>query len=239
MICKCHFSASQLCTASENIKRVRSARTCTIAQHMKLTDQLITQSLTNLHSAYLSRIPFYIEEATYPSPEIKALISYGGKNFATFNEEAPSSIPPQLIHIAGSPTKRRESCVIVPESQRPKPQEGAVKIHRYEDAKTGSAWILPADEDYHKRSAGLAHTRSLQFLKTHLNGPLFDLEAIWDEHCLYEFVERDVAKTMATMVDQPYVNHIPTMTYVHTSYSTYYHINKEIVEANATSTAAA
>jgi carboxymethylenebutenolidase len=173
-----------------------------------------THTRTNLHPAYLSRIPFYIEEATYPSPEIKALISYGGKSFATFNEKAASSIPPQLIHIAGPPTKRRESYPIVPESQRPKPHEGVVKTHRYEDAKNNAAWILPADEDYHKRSASLAHTRSLQFLKNHLQGPWFDLEAIWDEHCRYEFGERDVAKTMATMVEQPYVNHIPTMTYV-------------------------
>jgi carboxymethylenebutenolidase len=39
-----------------------------------------------------------------------------------------------------------------------------------------------------------------------------DLGALWEQHCLYEFGERDVPKTMATMVDEPYVNHIPTMT---------------------------
>jgi carboxymethylenebutenolidase len=75
-----------------------------------------------------------------------------------------------------------------------------------------SGWVLPADEEYQKRSAGIAHTRSLAFLKKELDGPWFDLEAVWEEHTNYEFVERDVAKTMATMVDQPYVNHIPTMT---------------------------
>jgi len=44
------------------------------------------------------------------------------------------------------------------------------------------------------------------------SGPVHDLEALWERHCLYEFGERDVPKTMATMVDEPYVNHIPTMT---------------------------
>jgi carboxymethylenebutenolidase len=39
-----------------------------------------------------------------------------------------------------------------------------------------------------------------------------DLEAIWEAHCRYEFETRDVDATMATMVDEPYVNHIPTMT---------------------------
>jgi carboxymethylenebutenolidase len=39
-----------------------------------------------------------------------------------------------------------------------------------------------------------------------------DLVALWEAHCRYEFETRDVDATMATMVDQPYVNHIPTMT---------------------------
>ncbi|KAL2156777.1 hypothetical protein VTH82DRAFT_1523 [Thermothelomyces myriococcoides] len=44
-----------------------------------------------------------------------------------------------------------------------------------------------------------------------MGGPYFDLEAIWDEHTRYEFADRSVEKTVATMVDQPYVNHVPTM----------------------------
>jgi carboxymethylenebutenolidase len=39
-----------------------------------------------------------------------------------------------------------------------------------------------------------------------------DLVALWEAHCRYEFESRDVDATMATMVEQPYVNHIPTMT---------------------------
>jgi carboxymethylenebutenolidase len=39
-----------------------------------------------------------------------------------------------------------------------------------------------------------------------------DLEAIWEAHCRYEFETRDLDATMATMVAEPYVNHIPTMT---------------------------
>jgi carboxymethylenebutenolidase len=42
--------------------------------------------------------------------------------------------------------------------------------------------------------------------------PGYDLVALWEEHCRYEFETRDVDATMATMVDAPYVNHIPTMT---------------------------
>jgi carboxymethylenebutenolidase len=39
-----------------------------------------------------------------------------------------------------------------------------------------------------------------------------DLIALWEAHCRYEFDTRDVDATMATMVAEPYVNHIPTMT---------------------------
>jgi carboxymethylenebutenolidase len=39
-----------------------------------------------------------------------------------------------------------------------------------------------------------------------------DLVALWEAHCRYEFEARDLDATMATMVAEPYVNHIPTMT---------------------------
>ena len=40
----------------------------------------------------------------------------------------------------------------------------------------------------------------------------YDLVELWEAHCRYEFETRDVDATMATMVAEPYVNHIPTMT---------------------------
>ena len=39
----------------------------------------------------------------------------------------------------------------------------------------------------------------------------YDLVSIWDAHTRCEFETRDVDATMATMVDDPYVNHVPTM----------------------------
>ena len=42
--------------------------------------------------------------------------------------------------------------------------------------------------------------------------PDYDLAELWDAHCRHEFETRDVDATMATMVAEPYVNHIPTMT---------------------------
>ena len=42
--------------------------------------------------------------------------------------------------------------------------------------------------------------------------PDHDLVVLWEAHCRYEFETRDVDATMATMVAEPYVNHVPTMT---------------------------
>lgn len=42
--------------------------------------------------------------------------------------------------------------------------------------------------------------------------PDHDLAELWDAHCRYEFEARDVDATMDTMVEEPYVNHVPTMT---------------------------
>ncbi|MGH7104404.1 MAG: ester cyclase [Acetobacteraceae bacterium] len=39
-----------------------------------------------------------------------------------------------------------------------------------------------------------------------------DLAALWEAHCGYEFETRDADATMSTMVGEPYVNHVPTMT---------------------------
>src|SRR5438132_8881832 len=39
-----------------------------------------------------------------------------------------------------------------------------------------------------------------------------DLTQLWEEHTAHEFVTRDTESTLATMVDDAYVNHIPVLT---------------------------
>jgi len=41
--------------------------------------------------------------------------------------------------------------------------------------------------------------------------PGADLVALWEAHTGFEFETRDVDATMATMVAEPYVNHVPTL----------------------------
>ena len=71
--------------------------------------------------------------------------------------------------------------------------------------------MAPGRDHYDKPSTMMAYSRSLATLRSVL-GPIFDLEHLWDMHCYHEFATRDVDATMDTMVSEPYVNHIPTMT---------------------------
>ena len=42
--------------------------------------------------------------------------------------------------------------------------------------------------------------------------PDADLSMLWEEHTRHEFTTRDTEATLATMVEDAYVNHVPVMT---------------------------
>ncbi|EME84574.1 uncharacterized protein MYCFIDRAFT_214787 [Pseudocercospora fijiensis CIRAD86] len=111
---------------------------------------------------------------------------------------AASTSIPTIYHLTGkSDTKLRST----PDS----------KIYEYASIENGR-FAVPFYKDFHYGTEAVSHTRNLTFLKQRMNGPYFDLELLWDEHTYYEFENRSVENTMATMVEEPYVNHIPTLT---------------------------
>lgn len=61
-------------------------------------------------------------------------------------------------------------------------------IHVYQSV-SSTNFILPSHKDYVPSQSSVAHTRTLGFLKRYLEGPHFDLEAIWDEHTMFELYE--------------------------------------------------
>ena len=73
------------------------------------------------------------------------------------------------------------------------------------------AFNNPVRPAYDRFAASLAHSRTLGMLR-HAIGPRFDLSALWERHADLEFKYHDAEGTMATMVERPYVNHVPTMT---------------------------
>ena len=95
-------------------------------------------------------------------------------------------------------------------------RESKVTLHDYPGVSHAFARI--GGEHYDTAAAELANLRTLDFLREHLHsaadmvqaGP--DFAAIWEEHVKYEFETRDYQDTLDTMVDDAYVNHIPTLT---------------------------
>ena len=73
------------------------------------------------------------------------------------------------------------------------------------------AFANPARSNFNKQANDMAHTRTLALLRR-VMGPHYDLNALWEAHRACEFDLRDADATIETMVDEPYVNHIPTMT---------------------------
>ncbi|KAE9365592.1 hypothetical protein N431DRAFT_353906 [Stipitochalara longipes BDJ] len=116
----------------------------------------------------------------WSTPDIAAVVAFTGQE-----PSIPTASKPSLFHST---------------SKSIPPGAG----HTYDNVKSTN-FILPSHEHYQASPASVAHTRSLGFLKKHLGGPNFDLEAVWDEHTLYEFGERNVEKTMSTMVAEPYM----------------------------------
>src|SRR2546422_11434298 len=47
---------------------------------------------------------------------------------------------------------------------------------------------------------------------THLTSAQENLSQLWEDHVRYEFSTRNTDDTLATMVDDAYVNHIPVLT---------------------------
>ena len=101
------------------------------------------------------------------------------------------------------------------------PAEAVEKIKAaFKDRKDIEIYVYPGQDHafartggdhYNKPAALMAHHRSIATFRR-VMGPHYDFSGLWDLHCMYEFGTRDVDATMGTMVPQPYVNHIPTMT---------------------------
>lgn len=128
-------------------------------------------------------------------PAIVNAVLYGEEN----SKESLAVTPvPILQHLAGA-----SSSGILGKAQ------GLIR-YNYPAAKSHK-FATPFQGHFNYNIESLSHTRSLMFLKPLLGGPYFDLEAIWDEHTHYEFTDRSMEHTMSTMVQEPYVNHVPTV----------------------------
>jgi carboxymethylenebutenolidase len=140
-------------------------------------------------------------------PEVATAIGYYGVGIEKALHELEGLSGRLVLHFAEldrfCPADAREA-IIHALSQKP-------GTEAYVYPGVDHAFARPAGDHYHKPSALLANERSIAALRRCI-GPDYNLSALWEEHIRHEFDTRDVPATMATMVAQPYVNHIPTMT---------------------------
>ena len=134
-------------------------------------------------------------------------VGYYGVGIESNLDEADAIRVPLTLHIAG----RDAYCPPQAQQRIAQALQGrpGISVHVYPEA--DHAFARRGGEHFHKPSALMAHQRSIATFKGAI-GPHYDFSALWDTHCEHEFATRNVAATMATMVAEPYVNHIPTMT---------------------------
>lgn len=162
-------------------------------------------------SAYGEAASVALDVVVKPLPKLCALIAYYPDKAPTPSARFPMSLN-VTIHFAG-PQSKMPNC----------------NCYSYPDVQAGFA--EENVNQFDKVSASLAWSRSLATLRKAFDIEV-DLEKIWDDHvaresaCLeklvmkqltgdlavVEFVTKSADATMSTMVAQPYVNHIPTMT---------------------------
>jgi len=102
----------------------------------------------------------------------------------------------------------------------PEAAAAAASIHGRLDRRDGSrvfdwpeagpGFAIPERDTFDKRADSLAHSRTLELVRRVI-GPYYDYDALFAQHAYHEFTTRDVDATMATMIDEPYVNHTPTL----------------------------
>lgn len=140
-------------------------------------------------------------------PQVACAVSYYGVGIDQKLDEIANVKGRLVIHLAAldqfTPPELQSKI------QQAAQAVGNVQCYIYEGV--DHAFARPGSEHLHKPSARFAHERSITAFHDTI-GPRYDLVALWEEHIRHEFDTRDVPATMATMVAQPYVNHIPTLT---------------------------
>ena len=139
--------------------------------------------------------------------DVDCAVSYYGVGLEALVDEVPNISCPILFHFA-------ELDGFAPPESRDAVQAAFAGVsnatfHTY--IGQDHAFSRPEGDHYHKPSANMAYGRTVAHFRSTL-GPIYDLSALWDKHCEYEFATRDVRATMSTMIAEPYVNHVPTMT---------------------------
>jgi carboxymethylenebutenolidase len=137
--------------------------------------------------------------------KIDAAVGYYGVMIEKSLDEAKNLSCPLMLHIAGldqygSPEIQTQIQAALPDQT----------IHIYPNS--DHAFARKGGMHYDPPAAELADLRTIEFLVRNLMVKSHSLEAIWAKHIEHEFATRSTEETLATMVEDAYVNHIPVLT---------------------------
>jgi carboxymethylenebutenolidase len=139
--------------------------------------------------------------------DVACAVSYYGVGIEASLGEAEKAKCPMVFHFAEldrfAPEAAREQ-IKAAFARRPD-----VECYLYPGC--DHAFAAPERPSFNKPATLMAHSRSIALFRKVL-GPHYDLSTLWDAHTSLEFVTRSAEATIATMVAEPYVNHVPTMT---------------------------
>ena len=139
--------------------------------------------------------------------DVDCAVSYYGVGIETMLDKVATIRCPIQFHFAAKDSyvpEAARSAIRTAFAGRPD-----AEFYLYPDADHGFNSL--GRPNFDKPSALMAHTRALTVFRR-VMGPHYDLSALWERHTALEFADRDADATMTTMVAEPYVNHIPTMT---------------------------
>ncbi|WP_264309425.1 dienelactone hydrolase family protein [Pseudomonas putida] len=134
-------------------------------------------------------------------------VGYYGMGIENYLDEVAQIEGRLVLHFA----ENDDYCDVNARDQISAALKGNTSAEMYVYPGVGHAFARAGSNHFDKPAALMAHERTIAALKREI-GPHFNLSDLWDEHVKHEFETRDVPATMATMVAEPYVNHIPTMT---------------------------
>jgi carboxymethylenebutenolidase len=138
---------------------------------------------------------------------VDCAVGYYGVTIEKYLNEAPKIKVPMVLHFAS------EDKFAPPEAveQIRSAFKGRNEVEIYVYQGVDHAFARTGGMHYDRPASMMAHSRSIAHFRK-VMGPHYDLSALWETHTMHEFGTRDVDATMKTMVAQPYVNHIPTLT---------------------------
>ena len=139
--------------------------------------------------------------------DIDCAVAYYGVGMDAHVDEAAKVSVPIVFHMAEldgyAPLEQREALMAAFEGN----PNATFYVYQGQD----HAFAREEGEHYDKPSTLMASGRTMELFHRAI-GPIFDLSKLWEDHTYFEFGTRNVPDTMGTMVAEPYVNHVPTMT---------------------------